>query len=169
MITHPDQAWVADITYIRFGHRFIYLAVILDVYTRAVRGWAVSRHIDKQLTMTALQMALQQGRPLIFHSDQGVQYAAWAHTALLTAASVQVSMAAAGQPTQNAFAERFIRTFKEEHVDFADASTQIGYWLEVTYNTLRIGCPRGAAHDYLTPIEFEAAFLEQQASPFVIL
>jgi putative transposase len=167
-ITHPDQAWAADITYIRFGHRFIYLAIILDVYTRAVRGWAVSRNIDQQLTLAALQMALQQGRPLIFHSDQGVQYAAWEHTELLKVASVQISMADAGQPTQNAFAERFIRTFKEEHVDFADyhsfddACEQIGHWLDVTYNTLRIH----SAHDYLTPAEFEPAFLERLASPF---
>lgn len=104
--TYPDHVWIADITYIRFGHRFIYLAVILDLYTRAVRGWAVSRNIDKQLTVTALRMALQQGRPLIFHSDQGSQYAAWEHTELLQAAAVQISMADAGQPTQNAFAER---------------------------------------------------------------
>lgn len=170
-ITHPDQAWVADITYLRFGHRFIYLAVILDVYTRAVRGWAVSRNIDKQLTLAALQMALQQGQPLVFHSDQGVQYAAWEHTALLAAASVQISMADAGQPTQNAFAERFIRTFKEEHVDFADylsfadACTQIGQWLAVTYNTLRIH----SALDYLTPLEFEAAFLERQVSRLTLV
>jgi putative transposase len=168
VITHPEQAWVADLTYIRFGHRFIYLAVILDVYTRAVRGWAVSRNIDKQLTMAALQMALQQGRPLIFHSDQGVQYAAWEHTELLKAASIQISMADAGQPTQNAIVERFIRTFKEEQVDFADyhslddARAQIGHWLEVTYNTLRIH----SAHDYLTPAEFEAAFFARQASLF---
>lgn len=181
-ITHPDQAWVADITSgargARLGHRFIYLRPegtrILDVYTRAVRGWAVSRNIDQQLTRSALQRALQQGRPLLFHSDQGVQYAAWEHTALLTAASVQISMADAGQPTQNAFVERFIRTFKEEHVDFADydsfddACQQIGQWLEVTYTTLRIGCPRGAAHDYLTPAEFEATFLDRQVSLFVL-
>lgn len=166
--TYPDHVWIADITYIRFGHRFIYLAVILDLYTRAVRGWAVSRNIDKQLTVTALRMALQQGRPLIFHSDQGSQYAAWEHTELLQAAAVQISMADAGQPTQNAFAERFIRTFKEEHVDFADydsfddACSQIGHWLEITYNTERIH----SAHNYLTPAEFEAAYLQQQASLF---
>lgn len=162
VITYPDHAWAADITYIRFGYRFIYLAVILDLYTRAVRGWAVSRSIDKQLTMAALRMALQQGQPSIFHSDQGVQYAAWEHTELLQAAAVQISMADAGQPTQNAFAERFIRTFKEEHVDFADytsfddACSQIGHWLEITYNTERIH----SAHNYLTPAEFEATYLQ---------
>lgn len=170
VVAYPDHVWVADLTYIRFGHRFIYLAVILDVYTRAVRGWAVSRHIDKQLTLAALQMALQQGQPLIFHSDQGVQYAAWEHTEWLKAASVQISMADAGQPTQNAIVERFIRTFKEEHVDFADydsfddADRQIGHWLAVTYNTERIH----SAHDYRTPAEFEAAFLDRQASLFTL-
>ena len=163
-ITHPDHVWVADITYIRFGHRFIYLAVILDVHTRAIRGWALSRNIDQKLTMAALRMALAESRPAIFHSDQGVQYAAWEHTELMRNAGVQISMADVGQPTQNAFAERFIRTFKEEHLDFADydsfddAMIQIRQWLEVTYNTQRIH----SALDYLTPAEFEAACLGRQ-------
>lgn len=165
-ITHPDQAWVADITYIRFGRRFIYLAVILDAYTRAVRGWALSRNIDQRLTMAALQMALLQSRPLIFHSDQGRQYAASDHTELLLSTGAQISMADAGQPTQNALVERFIRTFKEEHLDFADydsfddAITQIQHWLETTYNTERIH----SALDYLTPSEFERVFIDRQPS-----
>ena len=79
-LKQPNQVWVADITYIRLGERFIYLAVILDAYTCAVRGWTLSRHIDQQLTLAALDMALAHGRPSIFHSDQGSQYAAWLHT-----------------------------------------------------------------------------------------
>jgi transposase InsO family protein len=158
-ITYPDEVWIADITYIRLGTRFIYLAVILDAYTRSVRGWALSRTIDQHLTLTALRMALANGRPMIFHSDQGVQYAAWEHTELLRNAGCQISMAEVGQPTQNALVERFIRTFKEEHLDYAeyahfdDAERQIRHWLEVTYMTERIHSALG----YLTPAEFEAA------------
>lgn len=165
-VTHPDQLWVADITFIRMGRQFIYLAVILDVFTRSVRGWALSRHIDKHLTLNALRMALRQSRPLIFHSDQGVQYAASDHVELLQNASVKISMSDAGQPTQNAVVERFIRTFKEEHVDFADydsfsdAQSQIQLWLEDIYNKLRMH----SSLDYLTPAEFEAAFTQQQPS-----
>lgn len=160
-ITYSDEVWIADITYIRLGTRFIYLAVILDAYTRSVRGWALSRTIDQHLTLTALRMALTNGRPAIFHSDQGVQYAAWEHTELLRNAGCQISMAEAGQPTQNALVERFIRTFKEEHLDYAeyahfdDAERQIRHWLEVTYMTERIHSALG----YLTPAEFEAAAL----------
>ena len=167
-ITHPDQAWCADITYIRLGHRFIYLAVILDIYTRAVRGWALSRHIDQQLTLAALQMALANGRPTIFHSDQGAQYTAWQHTEMLRTAGCQISMADVGQPTQNAFAERFIRTFKEEHLDYADyadfddALRQIQLWLEETYMTQRIHSALG----YLTPAEFEAAAIANASHQF---
>lgn len=165
-VTHPNQLRVGDITYIRLGKRFIYLAVILDVCTRAVRGWALSRTIDKQLTLDALRMALVTGQPTLFHSDQGVQYAAWAHTEMLRTASIKISMSDIGQPTQNAFVERFIRTFKEEHLDFAeydsfdDALSQIQQWLEQTYNHDRIH----SALDYLTPAEFELAFTNGQTS-----
>lgn len=161
VITYPDEVWIADITYIRLGTRFMYLAVILDAYTRSVRGWALSRTIDQQLTLTALRRALANDRPTIFHSDQGVQYAAWEHTELLRNAGCQISMAEVGQPTQNALVERFIRTFKEEHLDYAeyahfdDAERQIRHWLEVTYMTERIHSALG----YLTPTEFEAAAL----------
>ena len=78
--SYPDQVWVADLTYIRLGRQFIYLAVILDTCTRAVRGWALSRTMDQQLTLDALDMALAQATPFIFHSDQGSQYTAWEHT-----------------------------------------------------------------------------------------
>lgn len=158
VITYPDEAWVADITYIRFGTRFLYLAVIVDAYTRAVRGWALSRTIEQHLTLAALRMALTNGHPAIFHSDQGSQYTAWEHTELLRNTGCQISMADVGQPTQNALAERFIRTFKEEHLDYAeytdfdDAQRQIRHWLEITYMTERIH----SALAYLTPTEFEA-------------
>lgn len=158
-LKQPNQVWVADITYIRLGRRFIYLAVILDAYTRAVRGWALSRTIDQQLTLDALDMALAHGRPSIFHSDQGSQYAAWLHTDRLLALKVKISMSDKASPTQNGLVERFIRTLKEEHVDyseyndFEDACCQIKHWLEVVYMRERIH----QALDYLTPVEFEVA------------
>ena len=155
---YPNHVWVADITYLRLGWRFIYLAIILDAYTRAVRGWALSRTIDEDLTLAALEMALNYGVPRIFHSDQGSQYTAWRHTQLLRDVGVQISMSDTGQPTQNGLAERFIGILKQEHVDYAeyedydDAFRQLQHWLEVEYMTERIH----SALDYLTPAEFEA-------------
>ena len=165
--TFPDQVWVADITYIRLGRRFIYLAVILDACTRAVRGWAVSHSIDQHLTLAALDLALARGKPFIFHSDQGTQYAAWQHTERLLAWGVKISMADKGQPTQNGLVERFIRTLKEEHVDYSDyddfddAQQQLKQWLEVEYMTERIHSALG----YLTPTEFEAMALTKLYPP----
>jgi len=159
--TRPDEIWVADITYIQLGRRFIYLAVILDVFTRSVRGWHLGRSLSKSLSLTALDKALtSHPAPAIHHSDQGVQYAAGDYVARLTDLGVQVSMSEPGQPTQNAYAERFMRTFKEEHYDYSeyrdfdDAYVQIEHWLEVVYLTERIH----SALDYLTPVEFEAAY-----------
>lgn len=158
-VTQLDQVWVADITYLRFGYRFFYLAVILDAYSRAVRGWSLGRRLDEALTLTALDQALQTRRPQVFHSDQGAQYTAKRHVALLEDAGVAVSMADTGEPTQNALAERFIRTLKEEHVayadydDFDDTFWQLKRWLEVEYMQERIH----SALDYQTPAEFEVA------------
>jgi transposase InsO family protein len=160
-LTRPDQVWVADITYIRLGRRFIYLAVILDAHTRAVRGWALSRSLEQQLTLDALDMALAKGIPFIFHSDQGSQYAAWQHTERLLGLGVKISMSDKASPTQNGLVERFMRTVKEEHVDyseyrdFEDAYQQLKHWLEVVYMTERIH----EALDYVTPAEFEAVAL----------
>ena len=158
-ITYPDQVWVADITYLRLGRRFIYLAVVLDVYTRSVRGWALARSLAQTLTLAAVGHALQTRTPYLFHSDQGSQYAAADHTALLHAHGVLISMADKASPTQNAVVERFIRTLKEEHLDyteyrdFDDALHQLQHWLEVEYMTERIH----SALAYATPAEFEEA------------
>ena len=156
-ITHINQVWVADITYIRLGRKFIYLAVILDAYSRGVRGWHLGYSLEKNLTITALKQALQEHpAPEIHHSDQGGQYASPDYIELLPA-STQISMAAVGTPTENGIVERFIRTFKEEHIDyteyedFNDAVRQIANWLEVEYMTERIH----SSLDYLTPAEFE--------------
>ena len=158
---YPDHIWAADITYLWLGTRFVYLAVILDLYTRAVRGWHLGRGLSHKLALTALEKALaDHGPPTIHHSDQGVQYAATKYVERLQNHHVHISMAAVGQPTQNAFAERFVRTFKEEHydyteyTDFDDAYEQIEHWMEQVYNTERIHSALG----YLPPVEFEAAF-----------
>jgi transposase InsO family protein len=165
----PNQVWVADITYLRLARRFIYLAVILDAYTRGLRGWHLSRSLDQDLTIRAAQLALaRHPAPDIHHSDQGAQYAASAYQALFPPPT-QISMAAVGQPTENSLAERFIRTVKEEHVDFADyqdfedAFTQLAHYLEVEYMTQRIHSALG----YLTPQEFEAAFVLNAPNPLL--
>jgi putative transposase len=159
-IIYPDQVWVSDITYVRLMNGFVYLAIILDVFTRSVRGWCLSCNLDQQLTLEALRMALGRAVPLIHHSDQGVQYAAYAYTDLLKAHEIQISMAAVGKAEENGYAERFMRTIKEEEVDlsdyqdFADARHQIGVFIQDVYMTKRIHSSLG----YLTPAEFEASY-----------
>jgi putative transposase len=111
-IVRPDQVWCADITYIRLQHEFIYLAVLMDIFTRSIRGWELGRDLSEALSKTALVQALDGHKPEIHHSDQGVQYAANGYVALLQAAGVQISMTAQGQPTQNAYAERLMHTLK---------------------------------------------------------
>jgi transposase InsO family protein len=160
-VTQPDQLWVGDITYLRIGQRFFYFAFILDVFTRSVRGWHLSRSLSQDLTFTAAQQALAKAVPFLFHSDQGSQYAAWMHTQLLENLGVKISMSDKGRPTQNGIAERFVRTLKEEHVDYSDyqdyhdAYRQLKHWLEVEYMQERIHSALG----YATPTEFEATAL----------
>ena len=158
-ISHLNQVWVSDITYIRFGRSFIYLAIILDAFSRGIRGWELGRSLHKSLTISALEKALAMYPPPGFHhSDQGVQYATPAYTILLPK-TTRISMSNIGQPTENGIAERFIRTFKEEHIDyteyenFNDAVEQIKYWMEVEYMTERIH----SSLTYMTPFEFEVA------------
>lgn len=157
----PDQVWVADITYVRLKHGFVYLAVIMDVFTRAIRGWHLDRSLDQNLTLTALQGALQGHCPEIHHSDQGLQYAATDYTNLLKQHNIQISMAEVGEPTQNGYAERLMRTIKEEEVDLSeyqdyhDAHRQIGRFLEDVYMRKRVH----SSLNYLTPAEFETQWL----------
>jgi putative transposase len=159
-VDHPEQVWVCDVTYVRLGNGFVYLAAIMDVFTRAIRGWNLSRSLDTNLTLGALQRALSLCIPEIHHSDQGVQYAAQAYTDLLKHHDVQISMATQGKPEENGYAERLMRTIREEEVDlseysdFTDVYRQIGRFLEDVYNTKRIHSALG----YLTPVEFEAAW-----------
>lgn len=164
-IINPDQVWVADITYVQLGHGHVYLAVIMDVFTRAIRGWQLSRNLDAQsLTISALKKALNTHCPIIHHSDQGWQYACWDYVNLLRDREVQISMASVGEPRENGYAERLIRTLKEEEIDlsyyddFADAKQRIGQFIEDVYMTKRIHSSLG----YLTPQEFEHHRREQQ-------
>lgn len=159
-ITSPEQVWVSDITYIRLGEGFVYLAIAMDVFTRAIRGWHLSKSLDQELTLAALRMGLNDRIPQIHHSDQGIQYAAGAYIDLLKEHAIQISMAAVGKAEENGYAERLMRTIKEEEVDlsdyrdFADAQSQIGRFLEDVYNHKRIHSSLG----YLTPVEFELAY-----------
>jgi putative transposase len=149
---------VADVTYIRLSNTFIFLAVLLDAYSRAVRGWALRRDLTKELTLSALRMALQHATPGVHHSDQGVQYTAFDYIDLLDHNQVRISMADTGEPTQNGLAERFMRTLKEELVDYADwhtfdeALADILHWLEVEYTVHRIH----SVLNYATPAEVDA-------------
>jgi transposase InsO family protein len=157
-VSYPDQVWVADITYIRLKQGFIYLAVLMDVFTRAIRGWCLSRSLDQNLTLNALQEALVRHCPEIHHSDQGIHYAFKNYIQVLQTHQVQISMAGVGKPEENGYAERLMRTIKEEEVelseynDLDDAREQIGRFLEDVYMTKRIH----SALDYATPAEFEA-------------
>jgi putative transposase len=167
IIKRPDQVWVADITYIRLRHEFIYLAVLMDVFTRSIRGWHLGRDLDQGLTLAALERALLVAVPKMHHSDQGVQYAATAYVERLKNLGVQLSMAAVGEPRENGFAERLVRTIKEEEVDlsdyqdFADARGQIGHFIDAVYNVKRVHSSLG----YLTPKEFEQQWREARAGP----
>jgi transposase InsO family protein len=156
-ITRPNQVWVADITYIRLRTEFVYLAVIMDVFTRTIRGWHLGRNLDQGLTLAALERALLVATPEIHHSDQGVQYAATDYVQRLQKLHIQPSMATVGEPRENGYAERLMRTIKEEEVnlseyhDFADAQRQLARFLDDVYNIKRIHSSLG----YLTPREFE--------------
>ena len=165
-IVWPEQIWVSDITYVCLHYGFVYLAVIMDVFTRGIRGWHLGRSLDHTLTLTALQRALaKHPAPEIHHSDQGVQYAATAYTQTLRDVNVQISMADVGAAWQNGYAERLIRTIKEEEVDLSeyieynDAYRQLGRFLDDVYMHKRIHSSLG----YLTPAEFEEQWRKEQA------
>ena len=161
-LTHPDQGWASDITYIQLPDTFVYLAVILDVFTRKCIGWKLGKYLDTQLTLDALNQAICQRwnsslHGLIHHSDQGVQYASYAYINCLKDHNVQISMDRKGNPYDNAFAESFIKTLKYEEVylteyrTFKDAYENIERFIEEVYNDKRLHLSIG----YLPPNEFE--------------
>jgi len=160
-IDRLDQVWVADITYIRLPTTFVYLATLLDAYSRRCVGWHLAPTIDTGLTLTALEQALRIRQPatgLIHHSDQGVQYANRAYVARLEAVGIEISMAAVGNPYENAHAESFFKTLKREEVylndyqSFAEAQTNLAQFIDDVYNTKRLHSSLG----YRPPAEFEA-------------
>lgn len=161
-LTDIDQLWVSDITYIRLEEEFVYLAVILDVYSRRVIGWELSRNLDSELTLAALRMALSRrsvGPGLVHHSDRGVQYCSGDYTALLESHGIQISMSRKGNPWDNAFCESFIKTLKYEEVyrteyrNLGEARASIQRFLEHVYNERRLHSALG----YMSPNEFEAS------------
>jgi putative transposase len=164
--TRPDQVWVADITYIRLRKEIVYSSVIINVFTRCIRGWHLGRSLEQELTLTALERAFERGCPEIHHSDQGVQYAATAYVAMLKAREVKIGMASVGEPEENGYAERLMRTIKEEEVDlsgyedFNDAMRGLGRFLDDVYNRKRIHSSLG----YLTPAEFEQQWISMPRS-----
>ena len=157
-----DQVWVADITYVRLKGRFIYVCLLMDVFTRMIRGWHLSQHLSQSLTLKPLEEALDHSVPEIHHSDQGVQYLSKVYVATLEAHSVEISVAQRGRPWENGYAERLIRTLKEEEVHLNDyqsiteARDRIGDFLTNVYNLKR---PHSAL-GYLTPMEFQKQNLD---------
>lgn len=169
-VVRPDQVWVADITYVRLRRRFVYLAILMDVFTRAIRGWHLDQELTQSLTRTALERALSRATPAIHHSDQGWQYAAIKYVDRLQSLEVAVSMAEVGQAWQNGYAERVIRTIREEAIDLSDyydlhdARRRIGYFIDDVYMHKRIHSSLG----YLTPAEFEAQWLSSDLSTLYV-
>lgn len=160
VLTGLNQLWVADITYIRLETEFIYLAVVLDAYSRRIIGWALDRTLEATLAIEALRMALNTRSfavGLVHHSDRGVQYASTDYTALLKSNGIAISMSRKGNPYDNAKSESFMKTLKYEEVyrneyrDLEDARAQIGEFLEKVYNQNRLHSALG----YLPPVEFE--------------
>lgn len=160
-VKRKNQVWVADITYIRIENGFVYLAVIIDRYSRKVVGWSLSKKIDGELTLAALKMAHEQrGHPknVTHHSDRGVQYLCEKYTSFLEANGYKISCSAKGNPYDNAFAESFMRTLKVEQVDLysyrtiLDVLANVPDFIEEVYNKKRVHSSLG----YLTPEEFES-------------
>ncbi len=165
----PDVIWVADLTYIRLRNEFVYLATILDAYSRKCVGWNLSTRIDSNLALGALEEALatRDVKPgLIHHSDRGVQYASYAYTERLQEIGMQISMSAKGNAYDNAKAESFFKTLKQEEVylkqyqTFQEAHSNIGQFIDEVYNAKRLHSSLG----YVPPVEFEAAYYQGVSS-----
>jgi len=162
-LTDINQLWVGDITYIRLRQEFIYLAALLDAYSRRCIGWALARYLDARLPLAALQMALHtrsfQPGKLTHHSDRGVQYASKEYVQVLQENEIIISMSRTGNPYDNAKAERFMRTLKYEEIymndydTFAEVLRSMEHFIEAVYNRKRLHSALG----YVPPVEFEAS------------
>jgi transposase InsO family protein len=160
VLTGINQLWVADITYVRLQVEFVFLAVLLDAFSRSCVGWALQRSLETTLVLEALRMALKQRRPrpgLVHHSDRGVQYAANDYTDQLEAHGIRISMSRRGNVYDNALAESFIKTLKYEEVyrteyhNLEEAKASMQQFLEKVYNQKRLHSALG----YRSPREFE--------------
>lgn len=169
-VTAINQLWVADITYIRLRQEFVYLAVVLDVFSRKVVGWALDRTLTTRLPLLALERAITLRQPppgLVHHSDRGIQYASQQYTALLEIHGIQPSMSRPGNPYDNAFCESFMKTLKREQIDvhkyqyLDELNAHLEEFIEQYYNRLRLHSALG----YKTPEEFEAGCATQTALP----
>jgi putative transposase len=167
-----NVVWVADITYIKIQSGFLYLATVMDLYSRKIIGWAISRRIDEELTIEALQMAIQLRNPsagVIHHSDRGVQYCSMRYRQVLSDSGIRPSCSRKGNPYDNAAMERFMRTLKQEEVylrhyeTIEDVVENIPRFIEEIYNKKRVHSSLG----YLTPEEFEAKQAEKQKQSVV--
>jgi putative transposase len=164
----PDQIWVADITYVHLARAFVYLAVILDAFSRKAVGWALENTLDASLAIAALDTALEARKPqsgLIHHSDRGVQYASIAYRQRLAEFDITISMSRPGNPFDNAKAESFMKTLKTEEIngrafaDIRDARRRINGFIAEVYNKDRLHSALG----YQSPLEFETAFAQNKA------
>ena len=168
-LTGLDQLWVADITYIRLEVEFVYLAVVLDAFSRRVIGWSLGRTLEDELTLAALDMALRERRPppgrATHHSDRGVQYASRDYTDRLKEHGIRISMSRKGNPYDNETCESFMKTLKYEEVhrqeyrDLAEARASVGGFLEKVYNQKRLHSALG----YRPPVEFEQSLADAAA------
>ncbi len=171
-VTGLNQVWIADLTYIRIRIGFVFLAVLLDLFSRKVIGWAISKRLEHELALGALESALAERKPpagLIHHSDRGVQYASKAYVDLLHEHGVQISMSRAGNPYDNAYCESFIKTLKVEEVylcnyeSYLDVIERVPFFIDEVYNRKRLHSALG----YIPPEEFERNLLTGVQQPMV--
>lgn len=170
MIDGPNQVWASDITYIRIENGFVYLAVIIDLFSRKIIGWQISKRIDSKLVVNALEMAITRRQPpkgVIHHSDQGVQHLSDDYVGILHAGGFYVSCSRKGNPYDNAWTESFMKTLKYNEVHLwnyktiLDVLDRVPYFIEEIYNKKRLH----SSLDYQTPEEYEKTNQNKSSRP----